>query len=197
MELEGYKTAWQRRPVEDHTLADAAHLSRSLSFLRTSVIRDLQRSEEVSRFVFSLLFALIAVGASLIVVPRGVGRWAWWLFAAALLTDGIGGMVLRVRRWRQPVTATMVEFIRREHSQLAAHVRFERFSLWLMAGLAALALLLAIFGPRPVNPREYAFDALGKMAILTAFLAVAWRRAKSRSRELRRELERYLKDLGQ
>ena len=66
-----------------------------------------------------------------------------------------------------------------------------------MAVLAALALLMAIFGPQPVNPREYTFDALGKMVILTAFLTVAWRQAKSRSRERRRELERYLKDLGQ
>ena len=56
---------------------------------------------------------------------------------------------------------------------------------------------MAIFGPQPVNPREYTFDALGKMVILTAFLTVAWRQAKSRSRERRRELERYLEDLGQ
>jgi hypothetical protein len=197
MELEGYKTAWQKRPVEDQALARTAHLSQSLSFFRTSVIRDLQRSDEVSRLVFSLLFALVAVGASLILMPQGTSRWAWWLFAALLLADGIGGVALRVRRWRQPVTETMVDFIRREHSQLAAHLRFERFSQWLTVGLAVLALLLAIFGPRPVDPRESAYDALGKMAILTAFLAVAWRRAKSRSKEACREIERYLKDLGQ
>ena len=197
MELEGYKAAWQKRPVEDQALARTARLSQSLSFLRTSVIRDLRRSEEVSRLVFSLLFALVAVGASLILMPRGAGRWAWWLFAALLLADGIGSVALRVRRWRQPVTATMIEFIKREHSQLAAHLRFERYSQWLMVGLAALALLLAIFGPRPVNPGENAYDALGKMAILTAFLAVAWRRVRSRSKEACRELERYLEDLRQ
>jgi hypothetical protein len=33
------------------------------------------------------------------------------------------------------------------------------------------------------------------MAIVTAFLGLAWRRAKSRSMEVRRELEHYLKEL--
>ena len=46
-----------------------------------------------------------------------------------------------------------------------------------------------------VDHRESAYDALGRKAVVTAFLAVAWRKAKSRSAEIQRELEHYLDDL--
>jgi hypothetical protein len=49
--------------------------------------------------------------------------------------------------------------------------------------------------PHPATVRENAFDALERMAILVAFLVVVWRHANSRSKDIRRELERYLKDL--
>jgi hypothetical protein len=195
MELEGYKAAWQKRPAEGHALASPARISRSLQFLRTSAVRDLQRSEELSRLVFFLLFALVAIGASVTVMPWGAGRWAAWLFAVALVIDGIGGVVMMARRLREPATATMLEFIKAEHRQVETRLRFERFSQKLMVVLAAVALLLAIFGPRPIDARENAYDALAKMVILTAFFAVAWRRVKSRSKEICRELDRYLKDL--
>jgi hypothetical protein len=54
-ELERYKAAWQKRPMEQPALASGTHISRSLPFLRTSAIRDLQRSEEVSRFIFVII----------------------------------------------------------------------------------------------------------------------------------------------
>jgi hypothetical protein len=196
MDLEGFKAAWQKQSVEGRSLSSPASISRSLQFLRTSAIRDLQRSEELSRLIFSFLFALLAIGASLVVMIPGAGRIAAWLFAAALLADGIAGVALLARRFRQPATATMLEFISREHRQVQSRLRFERYSRWLMLILAAIVLLLLVFAPRPVNLRDNALDALQRMAIVTAFLAVAWRRAKSGSREVCRELERYLKDLS-
>jgi hypothetical protein len=64
-----------------------------------------------------------------------------------------------------------------------------------MVLLAGITLLLLIFDPKPATLRENLVEPFGRMAIITAFLAVAWRRAKSRSREISVELERYLKDL--
>ena len=89
----------------------------------------------------------------------------------------------------------MVEFISREYRQIETRLRFERYSQRIIFTLGAMILLLSIFGPRPLEHRANAFEMLGRMAIVTAFLAFAWRRAKSRSGELRDELERYLKDL--
>ena len=195
MELERYKSAWQKQTLQGHDLSTPAGISRSLQFLRTSAIRDLQRSDEVSRFVFCLLFALLAIGASFAVMTPGVGRIAAWLFAVALLVDGAAGLTLLARRYRRPATASMVEFISRERDQLEMRARFDRYSQGLMILLAAVTLLLLIFAPHPINLRDNALDALQRMAIVTAFLAVAWRRAKSRSREVSRELDRYLKDL--
>jgi hypothetical protein len=195
MELEGFKSAWQKRSVESHSLSPPAQISRSLQFVRTSAIRDLQRSDELSRLVFCLLFAAVAIGASLVVMPPGAGRIAAWLFAMALLVDGFTGMALLARRFRAPATATMLEFVSREHRQAETRLRFERYSQRLVLILAAVALLVLLFAPRPINLRENSLDALERMAILTAFLAFAWRRAKSRSGEIRRELEHYLKDL--
>ena len=129
------------------------------------------------------------------VMPPGAGRIAAWLFAVSLLVDGVAGMALLVRRFREPATASMLEFIGSEYHQVETRVRFERYSQRFMIALAVLALLILFFAPRPINLRENAVDALQRMAIGTAFLAVAWRRAKSRSREVRGELERYLRDL--
>lgn len=195
MELERFKSAWQQQSAGGHLVTSPARISRSLQFLRTSSIRDLQRSEELSRLVFSLLFALLAVGASVMVMGPGAGRIAAWLFAAALLADCVGGVALLARRFREPATANMLEFIKREQRQVETRLRLERYSQRLMFVLAAVALLLALFGPKPANLRENAFDALWRTAIVTAFLAVAWRRAKSRSKEIHRELGQYLKDL--
>jgi hypothetical protein len=195
MELEGLKSAWQNHSPEMHALASPVRISRSLQFLRTSAIRDLQRSAELTRFVFSLLFALVAIGASIMTPPPGTVRVAAWLLAAALLVDGFGGLALLIRRLRTPATATMLEFISREHSQVAMCIRFERYSQGLMILLAVVAMLILLFAPHPAAARENAFDALERMAILVAFLVVVWRHAKSRSKDIRRELERYLKDL--
>ncbi len=196
MEFESFKTAWQNQP-EGSSLSSPADLSRSLRFLRTSAIRDLQKSDELSRLVFCILFALVAAGFSFVIMSPGAGRVACWLFAAALIFDGIAGVALLARRLHEPATATVVDFIRREQRQMETRVRFERWSQRLMVVLAGIALILVILGPSPAGTRERAFDALGKSAVVTAFLAVAWRRAKSRSKEVGRELERYLKDLSE
>lgn len=196
MELEGFKSAWQKQSVEGHPLSSRLRSSRSLQFLRTSAIRDLQRSEELSRLVFSLLFALAVIGVSLVLMPPGSGRIAAWIFAAALLVDCLAGVVLLACRWREPATTTMLEFISREHRHVETRLRFERYPQRLIFALGAVALLVLILSPRPLDSREAAFDILGRMTIVTAFLAFAWRRAKSRSREIRRELERYLEDLS-
>ena len=195
MELEEFKSAWQQRSVGGHWLSSPAAVSQSLQFLRTSAIRDLQRSDEVSRFIFCLLFALVLVGVSLVVMPPGASRIAAWLLAVVLFFDGITGMTLLARRFRAPATATIVEFISREQRHAEIRLRFDSYSRRLTLTLAAVALLIVLLAPRPLNLRENALDALARMAVLTAFLALAWRRAKSRSSEIRRELEGYLKDL--
>jgi hypothetical protein len=195
MELEQFKSAWQSQPVEGHSLPSPVRISQSLQFLRTSVIRDLQRSDELSRLIFSFLFALVVVGVSFVLMTPGAGRKAAWLFATALLVDGVAGVALLARRFREPPTATLLDFIRREHRQVETRLRFERYSQRLMFLLAAAALLLLIFSPTPLNLRENLFDPFGRMVVVTGFLALAWRKAKSRSREIRREIERYLKDL--
>lgn len=195
MELDRYKAAWQHQPMEGHSLPSLAHVSRSLHFLRTSAVRDLQRSDELLRLIFGVLFALLVIGASLMVLPPGAGRIEAWLLAAALLVDGVAGMVLLSRRLHGPSTTSMLEFIRKEHRQVETRLQLERYSQWVMFILAAIALLVAIFTPRPIDLRESALDALGRVAVVTALLAVAWRRAKLRSKEIRRELERHLRDL--
>ncbi len=194
MELEGFKSAWQNQSTHAHDLS-SAHISRSLRFVRTSAIRDLQRSEEWSRLIFCLLFSLVAVGVSFVVLAPGAARIGTLLFAAALVVDGITGVVLLAHRLREPATTTVLEFISREHRQIETRLRFERYSQRLMIVLAIVALLLLVFAPRPAGAREGAMDVLVRMAIITSFLAVAWRRAKSRSKDVRSELERYLNDL--
>lgn len=195
MELEGFKSAWQERSLGARSLSSPAHLSSSVRFLRASAIKDLQRSDEVSRLVFSLLFAVLAVGVSAVIMSPGWARVAAWLFAAALLADGLAGVALLARRFRAPATASLVDFIRREHQQARTRLQLERYSRRLTFALAAVALGLLLLAPHPVNPRENALDALTRMALVTAFLLFAWRRAKSRSAEVCRELESYLKDL--
>ncbi len=196
MEIEGFKSAWQKQSLEARgPLSSGAPVSRSLQFLRTSSIRDLHRSEELSRSIFSLLFALVAVGVSIVLMAPGTGRVAAWLFALALLVDGIAGMALLTRRLRQAVTSSTLEFIKREHSQIRTRLRFERYAQRLILVLGAIALLLLLVNPAPADLRRNLFDPFGRMAVMTAFLALVWRRAKSRSKETCRELEHFLKDL--
>jgi hypothetical protein len=196
MELEGFKSAWQKQSVEGHPLSSRLRSSRSLQFVRTSAIHDLQRSEELSRLVFSLLFALVVVGVSVVLMSPGPGRIAGWIFAAALLVDGLAGVALLAHRLKEPATTTMLEFISREHRHVETRLRAERYSQRLIFALGAIALLVLILSPQPMDSRAESFDVLGRMAIVTLFLAFAWRRVKSRSLETRRELERYLNDLS-
>ncbi|MFB3904519.1 MAG: hypothetical protein ACE15E_13810 [Acidobacteriota bacterium] len=193
MELEGFKSAWQNRPLESGSLTARARVSRSLQFLRTTSVRDLQRSEELSRLIFSLLFALLLGALPLLIMPPGSGRVVAWLFAGALFADGVAGIVLLIRRLREPATSTVLEYISREHRLVDTRLRIERYSQGLMLMLAALALLLQVFGPDPVDFR----DNVIRMGILTAFLAVAWGKGKARARstELAHELSGYLRDL--
>ena len=195
MDLEKYKSAWQNRPMEGPPLSTQESLSRHLKFLRTSSIRDLQRSEEVARLTFSILFALIAVGVSLIVIHAGAARIAAWLFALALLADGAISLLLLIRRFRAPARETLVDFISSEYRQIESRLRFERYSQRFMLLLAAITLILMLLYPSPLNVRENAFDTLARMAVVTVFLAVAWRRTKTHSAEISSELKRYLKDL--
>jgi hypothetical protein len=195
MDLDRYKSAWQNRAVAEPPLAAQVNLSTHLRFLRTSSIRDLQRSDEWARLIFSLLFALIAGGASTVVMRPGGARIAAWLFALALLADGATGMVLLMRRLRAPATTSMVEFISREYRQVESRLRIERYSQRFMVLLAAAALLLVMVFPSPADSRENAMESLERMAVVTAFLAVAWRRTRNRLVEISHELERYMKDL--
>ena len=195
MEFEGFKSAWQRQSVEGILPSSRAGVSRSVQFVRTGAIRDLQRSEELARVVFCLLFGLVAIGGSFLMMAPGAGRVAAWLFALALIVDSGTGLVLLARRFRDPAMTTTLEFIRSEYRQVETRLRLERISQPLTVALAAAALLLMMFTPRPIDSRASAFDSLGRMAIVTAFLAFAWRRSKSRSPAIRRELEHYLKDL--
>ena len=195
MELEGYKSAWQKHSAERHPASPPQGSSPSLQFLRTSSIRDLQRSDETSRLIVSLLFALVAVGASLTLLAPGAGRIAAWLFAVALLVDGLAGVGLLAHRHNETAAANTLEFIRREHSLVVTRLRIERYSQRLMFVLAGLALALLIINPGQPNLHDHLFDPFGRMAVMTAFLAILWRRARSRTKEIRRELELYLEDL--
>jgi hypothetical protein len=195
MDLNDCKTAWQRRPADEPAFSGLGGIPRHLRLLRTSAIRDLQRSEEWARFIFSFLFALVAAGASFAMMHSAAARIAAWLFALALLVDGTTGLVLLIKRYRAPATSTMVEFISREYRQVENHLRFERYSHRIMILLAAVTLVLLFVSPTPLSLRENQLDALGRMAVVTAFLAVAWRRTRTQSPEIRGELERYLRDL--
>lgn len=43
MELEGFESAWQKRPLEGHSLPAPDPISQPLQFLRTSAICELER----------------------------------------------------------------------------------------------------------------------------------------------------------
>jgi hypothetical protein len=196
MEFEGFKSAWQKRPVEGHALSGTSGVSRSIEFLRTSAIRDRQRSEDTARVVFCFLFALLAVAVSIVVMPPGAGRIAAWLFALALFVECFAGFALVAQRFRAPATDTILDFVSRECRQIETRLRLETYTQRLTVILIAIALLVMLFSPRPLSLRENALDALERMAILTAFLGFAWSRSKSRTREVRTELDRYRKDLS-
>ena len=203
MELEGLKMAWQKRFIGGDPLLSPTRLSQSLQYLRTSTIRDLRKSEELARLIFSFLFSLLAVGISLAahggrpLMPAMAGRVVAWLFAAALLFDAVTGVILVVRRYHEPATSTILDFISKEHRHVETRLQVERYSQAVMLILAAVAILLVIFSPSPKEFIDSAADSLWRMAVATAFLAVAWRRVRSRSQsvEIHRELEGFLKDL--
>jgi len=62
--------------------------------------------------------------------------------------------------------------------------------------LFAASLVLFVTRRMPQGGIEGAYETLGMMACLTGFLAFAWWRARSGSREFSRELDRYLRDLA-
>jgi hypothetical protein len=190
MELEGFKWEWQKQSLEFDP-PGRTHLSTG-QFWRRSASRDLERSDERARVAFAFLFALLAVGGSLAVVPPGPGQIVAWLFAAALTFDVVLGAVLLTRRYRKPATETILEFVSREHRYQSTRLRWEGYSQALMFLFAGVALLSAIVG-QPAN----IVDGIVRMALGTILLAIALRRAKSRSRsyEICRELESHLKDL--
>lgn len=196
MGMDMYKSAWQNRPPGDTILHGGEHLSRSVRFLRASAIRDLQKSEEVSRLVFGVLFALVAVGATSALMTAGGARIASWLLASALLADSFAGFLLLASRFRERGTVTMLEYVSRELRHLQKRLRFERTFHRLLVALGGITLLVFYFTPAPAGAREGAYEVLGRMVMLTGFLVLAWRRAKSKSGETRRELESYLKEFG-
>jgi hypothetical protein len=195
MEIDAYRAAWQNRPAGD-VLPAERFASPSVRFLRASAIRDVEKSEELTQLVFCGLFALVVVGATSVVLSAGGARMASWLLATALLADALAGVFLLVFRFRERGSATMLEFIAREHRTLQMRIRLESYSQRLLVLLGGGTILIFFLTPVPVSPREGAFEALGRMVLLTAFLVLAWRRAKSKSREIRRELESYLRELG-
>ena len=197
MEFESFKTAWQQQSFGGNPLPSAPPRSRSVQFLRASVFRDLQRSDELQRFIFCPLFALVFGATAFVLMPSGAGRVAAVLLGVALAVDGIVGGILLIFRFGSAATSTMVDFVRGEKAHVQHRIRLERYSRVLMLGLF-LAAVFALAVNRPAaTPREGAFEALGTMGVMTAFLAFAWRRAKSRSREFHRTLDRYLRDLAE
>jgi hypothetical protein len=197
MEIDKFKTAWQQQSFERNPLGSTAPGSRSVQFLRASLFRDLQKSEELQRLIFCPLFALVFAGAAFIIMPAGAGRMAAILLGIALASDGFVGAILLTHRYGTPPTSSMLDFVRREREQVLTRIRVERYSRVLMLGLFAAAVVVLAVRRPVVTPREGAFEALGTMAVMTAFLAFAWRRAKSRSREFSRVLDRYLRDLSE
>ena len=195
MEIDRFKSVWQQRPLEAPAHASTAVPSRSLHFLRTTIIHDLQRSHDLSSIFLSFLFTLLLIGVASNVMLTGAGRIAALLFAAALLADGIASLVLFFRRSRDAAAATMLEYIARERRQLEIRLRLERYCRALLYGLGSLMLVILAFGSLPVATREMALETFARMALATSFLAFAWRRARSRSPEMQRELDRYLKEL--
>lgn len=122
--------------------------SNSCKLLRTSSIRDLQRSEEVARLTFSILFALVAVAVSPVVINGGAARIAAGLFALALLADGAISFMLLIGRFRAPARETLVDFISSEYRQIENRLRFERYSQRFMILFASITLILMLLIPQ-------------------------------------------------
>jgi hypothetical protein len=195
MEIDSFKPVWQSRSLDEPAHASLSAPSRSVRFLRTSTIHDLQRSYDLSRIFMNLLFILLLIGAAIKVMITGTSRVAAFLFAAALLADGIPSLVLLSRRFRESTTATILECIARECRQLEVRLRLERYCRVIMVALGIVMLAILALGPGPATARDQALDTLARMALATGFLAVAWRGTKSRTMETRRELDRYRKEL--
>jgi hypothetical protein len=95
-----------------------------------------------------------------------------------------------------PASANMLEFVSAERQRLEARIRFDGYSRRILFLLAAISLPVAMIYPVSGGPRDVAVNSLVTMAAVTALLALAWRRAKSRYRELHRELDGYLRELA-
>jgi hypothetical protein len=195
MELDKYKSAWQEHSMDASLLSLPSRVPQSLERLRASTVRDLHRTDEVLRVFVGFIFGLLACGVAFVVAPPGRARAVALMVALALFADGLVAARHLISRSRVPASASMLEFARAERARLEARIRFDRYSRRILFLLAAAALFAAVVYPVTGVPREVATDSLVTMACVTAVLALAWRRAKSRYSEQHRELDGYLREL--
>jgi hypothetical protein len=196
MEIDRFKTAWQKQTVAPHLFPSAASMPRPLVFLRATAIREREKADEVARLVFAVFFSLIVAGAAFVFMGPGTGRVGAVLLVVAVLVDGLGGAVLLAGRSREKAGTPVLEFIRRERQNLERRLRFEQMSHRVMLVLFCLGVALFLW-PQGGDAKSQALGTLGRTAILTAFLAFAWWRARARPKDQYRELDRYLADLSE
>lgn len=196
MEIDQFKAAWQQQTVSPHLFPSAASMPRPFVFLRATAIREREKADEVARLVFAVLFSLVVAGAAFAFMEPGTGRAGALLLVAAVIADGLGGAVLLAGRSNEKAGTPMLEFVRRERQNLERRLRFERMSHRVMLVMFCLSFVLFLW-PHGGDDKSLALGALGRMAVLTAFLAFAWWRARSRPKEQYRELDRYLEDLSE
>jgi len=196
VEIDRFKDAWQKQPVSPQFFSSGASISRPFVFLRATAIREREKADEVARLVFAFFFAVAVAGASLVLMQPGPALAGTLLLAAAVLVDGVGGAILLSGRSRDRAGASMRDFVHRETRNLERRLRFDRSSYRAMAVMFCLSLVLFLW-QQDGDPRAQALSTLGKTAVLTAFLAFAWWRARSRPKEQHQELDRCLKELSE
>jgi len=198
MKLEGFKSAWMRHHEEDGP-ASPPVVEQALQALRGSTAVDWERSREWSRAVFSCLFGLMAALAPVVLLSPGSAKFVTWIFSAALLIDGIVAAVFLARSSRGRPECAVRDFLSRQHRLAATRARVESYAQGAMLLLAAAALLVGLFGPKPDEYPARAYDSAITWLILTVFGAFAWLRVRavSRSRQTRQELAGWLKDLDE
>jgi hypothetical protein len=196
MEIDRFKTAWQEQTVATYLFPSAASMPRPLVFLRATAIREREKADEVARLVFAVLFSLIVAGAAFGFMDPGTGRAGALLLVVAVLADGLGGAVLLAGRSQEKAGTPILEFVRRERQNLKRRLKFERLSHRVMLFMFCLSFGLFLW-PQGGDAKAQALGTLGRTAVLTAFLAFAWWRARSRAKEQFRELDRYLADLSE